>query len=126
MSKFYRCKVCGNLVELIDEGKGTMVCCDTTMIELKANTFDAALEKHVPVVGIDKNIVTVNIGSVDHPMIPDHYIEWIHINTDSKVYRKKLNPGEKPNASFYIEEEGNIDVYAYCNLHSLWKSSIEK
>jgi superoxide reductase len=121
LRQVYKCEVCGNIVEMLHTGSGTMVCCDQPMILQAENTVDAAKEKHVPVIEKIKGGVLVKIGSVEHPMIDTHYIEWIEIHTDKKVYRKYLFPGEKPQAEFLLEEDV---LYAreYCNLHRLWKS----
>lgn len=117
---FYQCDVCGNLVELINNGGGELVCCDQPMTELKANTVDAAVEKHVPYVTRKDGKLYVQIGSTVHPMVPEHYIEWIALVTDKTVERVYLAPGEEPKAVF--DDVGEADVYEYCNLHGLWKA----
>lgn len=120
--EIYKCPVCGNVVEIINAGGGTLVCCDKPMIHVEENTVDAAHEKHIPVVEkTDDGLVKVQVGSVEHPMQPEHYIMWIEVITESKVYKKYLNPGEKPEASFKIHEE-IIAVREYCNIHGLWKA----
>lgn len=126
MLKFYLCSKCGNLVELVREGGGNLVCCDTAMNELKPNTVDAAHEKHVPVVAIDGDKVNVQVGSVLHPMTNEHYIQFIYVATKNTVQRVKLNPGDEPKASFTVHDKGEIDVYAYCNLHGLWLTKLTK
>ena len=117
---FYQCDVCGNLVELINNGGGELVCCDQPMTELKANTVDAAVEKHVPYVTRKDGKLYVQIGSTVHPMVPEHYIEWIALVTDKTVERVYLAPGEEPKAVF--DDVWEADVYEYCNLHGLWKA----
>lgn len=118
--KFYRCKKCGNIVELIHDGGGDLVCCGDPMVELKANTTDAATEKHVPVVEKDGDKMVVKVGSVAHPMTEEHYIQWIAAVTDKGIYRKNLKPGEKPEVSFCCL--GTVKAFfEYCNLHGLWK-----
>ena len=121
MWQVYKCEVCGNIVEVLHTGTGDLVCCGQPMVLQAENTVDAAKEKHVPVIEKIKGGVLVKVGSVEHPMIDTHYIEWIEIHTDKKVYRKYLLPGKKPQAEFLLEEEV---LYAreYCNLHRLWKS----
>ncbi len=125
MKKFYICKVCGNLVEVIEEGGGVLTCCNQPMIGLEANTVEASFEKHIPVVEINDGIVNVKVGSVDHPMIEEHYISWIYLKYDGGNQMVKLLAGMKPEASFCINDAKNIEVYAYCNLHGLWKADIK-
>lgn len=122
-TKFYVCKVCGNVVELIHNGGGTLVCCDQPMQELVANTTDAAQEKHVPVVVKDGANITVKIGSVPHPMIPEHFIQWVYLQTEKGGQRRVLSAGAAPEATFVITDDNKATAaYAYCNLHGLWKS----
>ncbi len=120
--KFFRCKKCGNIVELIHEGGGELVCCGEPMTALKANTTDAATEKHVPVVNHDGDTLTVKVGSVAHPMTAEHYIQWVAVVTETGIFRKALNPGEKPEATFCTCIDAAKEVYEYCNLHGLWKT----
>ena len=117
----YKCGVCGNMVELIHVGGGTLVCCGEDMTLLRENTTDAATEKHVPVIEKLDDGYKVTVGSVAHPMVKEHYIEWIELVADGKAYRQFLNPGDEPSAVFHIEAD---EVYAreYCNLHGLWKA----
>lgn len=122
MAKFLKCKRCGKIVEVINDGAPETVCCGEPMVELKANTTDAATEKHVPVIEIVGDKVSVSVGSVVHPMEAAHYIQWIAIETNSGVYRKNLNPGEEPKATFVLSDEKLIAAYEYCNLHGLWKA----
>ena len=122
MAKFLKCKRCGKIVEVINDGAPETVCCGEPMVELKANTTDAATEKHVPVIEIVGDKVAVSVGSVVHPMEAAHYIQWIAIETNRGVYRKNLNPGEEPKASFILSDEKLIAAYEYCNLHGLWKA----
>lgn len=123
--KFYKCNICGNEVEMVYDSGVNPVCCGQPMQELMANTTDAATEKHVPVVEIDGTKVSVKIGSVEHPMLPEHHIEWIVLHTEQGVQRKHLAAGEKPEAVFYIGENDHvIEAYEYCNLHGLWKKEI--
>lgn len=120
--KFYVCKTCGNLVGLINEGGGKLVCCGKEMEELVPNTVDAATEKHVPVIEVEGNKVTVKVGSVTHPMLPEHFIQWIYLVTKQGVQRKCLSPGEEPVAVFALAEGDEVEAaYEFCNLHGLWK-----
>lgn len=122
MVEFYRCELCGNMVALIKKGGGTLVCCGQNMTKLIANSTDAAKEKHVPDVRREGGKIKVTVGSTPHPMLPEHYIEWIALVTDDKVELKYLKPGEAPRAEF--DEVPSGDVYAYCNLHGLWKAAL--
>ncbi len=118
--QIYKCEVCGNIVEVIHEGKGELVCCKQPMKLFVENTVDAAKEKHVPVVEKTAEGIRVSVGSAAHPMEEKHYIEWIEIMADGKVYRQFLNPGDAPEATFSIDAE-QITAREYCNLHGLWK-----
>lgn len=122
MVAFYRCELCGNIVGLIKNGGGQLVCCGKKMTKLDANSTDAAQEKHVPVAEIKDGKIFVTVGSVEHPMTEEHYIEWIAVVTDKETERVSLSPGEKPQAVF--TDKGSAVIYAYCNLHGLWKSEI--
>ncbi len=116
----YKCDICGNIVEVLHGGKGQLVCCNKPMKLFVENTVDAAKEKHVPVRENTPSGVTVKVGSVPHPMEEKHYIEWIEVIVDGKVYRQFLNPGQAPEASFDVKSE-KIVARDYCNLHGLWK-----
>lgn len=122
----YKCEVCGNIVEVVHEGRGELVCCGKPMKLMEPRMIDAALEKHVPVIEIDGDKVTVKIGSVSHPMTKEHYIEWIELVDEeyNRVQRKNLKPGDKPEAHFHVCEKCAEHVFAreYCNLHGLWQS----
>ena len=119
--KFYYCKHCKNIITFVKEVNPNIVCCNEKMVELVPGSVDAAHEKHIPVGDINEIKVTVCIGSVEHPMQVEHYIEWIILETTKGVYRKNLNPGEKPEATFVLEEgEKIVSTYEYCNLHGLW------
>jgi len=119
--QIYKCEVCGNMVEIIHEGAGELVCCDQPMKLMEENTTDAALEKHVPVIEKTEDGIKVKVGSVPHPMQEEHYIEWIELIADGRAYRQFLSPGEEPEAVFSIEAQ-SITAREYCNLHGLWKS----
>ena len=121
--KFFRCEHCGNIIEMVEDKGVPVVCCGQRMTELVAGTSDGAREKHVPVYEVKDNIVHVKVGEVAHPMIPEHYIEWIVLQTKNGVQRKELNPGDKPEACFALCDGDEVEVvYAYCNLHGLWKA----
>ncbi len=120
-NQIYKCSVCGNIVELVHVGGGTLVCCGQDMILQEANTVDASLEKHVPVIEKTAAGVKIKVGSVPHPMEEAHYIEWIEVLVGDKVDRKYLKPGDAPEAEFNIDGDG-LTARAYCNLHGLWQS----
>ena len=125
MKKFFVCKHCGNMIGLLHDAGVPMMCCGEKMVELVPNTTDAAQEKHVPVATVEGNKVVVNVGSVDHPMLDEHWIQWVYLETDKGGHRKVLNPGEKPNVVFALtEDEKPIAVYEYCNLHGLWVANL--
>jgi len=117
----YKCEVCGNIIEVMHAGVGALVCCGEDMKLMTENTVDAAKEKHVPVIEIGKDSITVKVGSVAHPMEEKHYIEWIELIADDKVYRQFLKPGDKPEATFAITAS-KVTAREYCNLHGLWKA----
>ena len=122
--KFFKCKHCGNIVGMIYNSGAPIVCCGEKMDELVPNTTDAATEKHVPVAEINGDKLSVKVGSVDHPMEEKHYIEWIFVETEKGGQRKALNPGDAPKAEFSFAGDKPVAVYAYCNLHGLWKAEI--
>lgn len=123
--RFFICRHCGNIVGLINDSGAPISCCGDKMEELVANTVDAAKEKHVPVVAVDGNIVNVTVGSVEHPMLPAHYIQWIYLETTHGGQRKALLLSEKPQASFaLVDGEKPVAVYEYCNLHGLWMTEV--
>ncbi len=121
--KFYRCAKCGKMVAMVKNSPCPTMCCGEEMTEIIPGTTDAAVEKHVPVCEIKGNVVEVKVGSVAHPMEEKHYIEWISLQTKQGNQRKALKPGMEPKACFAIcEGDEVLAVYAYCNLHSLWKA----
>jgi superoxide reductase len=124
--RFFKCKKCGNYVTFLTEKTGcTPTCCGEEMAEIKPNTTDGATEKHVPVVEINGNIITVKVGEVDHPMLDEHYIQFVILETDKGYMKKDLKPGEAPVAVFVLPDgEKAIAAYEHCNLHGLWKKEI--
>lgn len=124
--KLYVCPVCGNVVEKIVDKGVPVVCCGKPMVELTANTTDGALEKHVPVLSVEGNKLHVKVGEVAHPMTEEHLITTIIAVLGNQVLRADLTPADQPEATFAIGEyKGTIEVYEYCNLHGLWKATIE-
>lgn len=122
-TKFYKCKHCGQIVEVIKLTGAPLVCCGDKMEELIPGTTDASLEKHVPVMTRNGNVIEVKVGSVEHPMIKEHYIEWVVLQTKKGNQRKQLHPEEKPCVRFVLEDDDEVEaVYAYCNLHGLWRA----
>lgn len=117
----YVCEICGNIIEVLHEGIGELVCCGEPMKLMKENTVDAAKEKHVPVIEKVEHGIKVKVGSVPHPMEAKHYIEWIELIADGRAYRKFLSPGDAPEAIFCIDTE-TVSAREYCNLHGLWKA----
>ena len=122
--KFYRCNHCGNLIGMIHNAGVPVVCCGEKMEELIPNTVEASGEKHKPVVEVRGNEVVVYVGSVAHPMVEEHSIEWVYLETSKGGQRKKLLPGEEPKVSFLLNGEEPVAVYAYCNLHGLWMTEV--
>jgi len=120
---FYRCSICGNLVGLINNGGGELVCCGQPMVLLQANTSDGATEKHVPVAVREGGKVHVTVGSVAHPMTEAHYIQWICVVQGNRTQRVSLEPGQAPEADFAVDD-GPMTIYEYCNLHGLWKAEL--
>lgn len=119
--RFYKCKKCGKIIAVIKGSPCDTMCCGEAMVELKANTTDAAVEKHVPVVQKNGNLVEVSVGSVAHPMEEKHYIEWISLETKEANLMKALKPGDEPKAVFALTDGDDVvRAYAYCNLHGLW------
>lgn len=121
--KFYRCSHCGKIIAVVKETGVPVICCGEKMQEIVPNTVDAAQEKHVPVIEVMENLVTVKVGSVTHPMLDEHYIEWISLETKEGNQRKELKPGADPVAVFALAPSDDVvAAYAYCNLHGLWKA----
>lgn len=122
--RFFVCEHCGNLVGVIHDAGVPMMCCGQKMTELVPGSTDAAQEKHVPVIKVDGDKVTVSVGSAAHPMVPEHFIEWIYLQTEKGGQRKALVPGAAPEAVFALTDDKPVAAYAYCNLHGLWKATV--
>lgn len=121
--RVFKCTICGTVVEMLNGNSNSLMCCGQNMLEMKANTADAAVEKHVPAIEVQGNEVIARVGEVNHPMDEDHYIMWIALAYDNTEIKINLKPGEIPEAKFpYIP--GSM-VYAYCNKHGLWKAEVK-
>ena len=118
----YRCELCGNMVEKVVNGGGTLVCCGQEMTLVGEDTTEAATEKHIPVVEKVDGGIKVTVGSVVHPMTDAHYIQWIEVVTGQGVLRKHLTPKDAPVATFLLDTD-EYYVRAYCNIHGLWKGA---
>lgn len=124
-NQFYICPECGLITETLHASGVTPTCCGLRMDELKPNTVEASGEKHMPVVSVDGDAVTVNVGSIDHPMQEEHLIEWVQLVTEHGVQRRTLQPGQTPKVTFHLDGDKPVAVYAYCNLHGLWKTALD-
>ena len=122
--RFFICPVCGNIVGMIRSSGVPVFCCGKKMLPLEANTVEASKEKHIPVVTIEGDTVKVNVGSAAHPMTEEHHIEWVYVQTCHGGQRKCLKAGEAPEVSFTFNNDKPKAVYAYCNLHGLWKAEL--
>ena len=121
--RFFICEHCGNIMAMVRDAGVPVMCCGQKMREIIPGTTEAAAEKHIPVYQVEGNLVRVRVGSVDHPMLPEHYIEWVSLQTKQGNQRKLLQPGQEPAVTFALCEGDEVEaVYAYCNLHSLWKA----
>ena len=123
-TRFFICEHCGNIVGLINNAGVPLKCCGQNMTELIPNTVEASTEKHLPVVSVEDDFVKVAIGETLHPMTEEHSIQWVYLQTDKGGQRKNLLPGESPEVTFALYDEKSLAVYAYCNLHGLWKTEI--
>lgn len=121
--RFFICEHCGNIVAMVKDAGVPVMCCGQKMTEIIPGTTDAAVEKHVPVYQVEGDVVKVQVGAVDHPMLPEHFIQWVSIQTRQGNQRKALKPGGEPKVCFALCEGDEVEaVYAYCNLHGLWKA----
>lgn len=122
--RFFICKHCGNLIAVVEDKKVPMVCCGDKMTELIPGTVDASVEKHVPKVTVDGDKVKVEVGAAEHPMVPEHYIKWIFIQTKNGTQLKYLTPDDSPEAEFMLFNDTLQTVFAYCNIHGLWNKDV--
>ncbi len=119
---YYYCKHCGNIIVKLNDSGIPLICCGEKLEVLNPNTNDGAREKHIPIYSVRCGKVTINIGEIPHPMIPEHYIEWVELQTNKGTQFKRLTPNTEPTVTFNINKDENVEaVFAYCNLHSLWK-----
>ena len=121
LNQIYKCEVCGNIVEIVHTGVGTLVCCNQPMILVKEHKEDEGFEKHLPSLSFENDKLIVTIGETEHPMSEEHYIEWIEYIVDNEVNRVYLKPEDEPKATFEMREKSNYIVRAYCNIHGLWE-----
>ena len=123
--KFYRCEICGNIITKLNDSGVPVVCCGKPLTELVPGAVDAAQEKHVPAVTVSGNKVTVQVGEVEHPMLDEHYIQFIVLETKTGFQKKTLKPGDNPVAEFVLADgDSAVAAYEYCNLHGLWVKEI--
>ena len=121
--KFYKCSHCGNIIAYVEDKGPKVICCGEEMNELVPKTADSAVEKHVPVVGVEGNLVKVTVGSTLHPMAEEHFIQWIALETEQGNQRKTLKPGQEPTVTFALTPGDKVvAAYEFCNLHGLWKA----
>ena len=123
--RFFICEHCGNLIGMIHDAGVPMMCCGQKMTKLEAGVAEASREKHIPVVSVSENTVNVEIGEIEHPMTKEHSILWVYLQTDKGGQRKCLEIGKAPKVSFALADEKPVAVYAYCNLHGLWKADVK-
>lgn len=119
-NKFYICRHCGNIIGMIKSSGVPVFCCGEKMQQLTPNSVEASGEKHIPVVTVEGDKIKVSVGSAEHPMLTEHFIEWIYVQTEKGGQRKSLNAGDAPTAEFALAGDKAVAVYAYCNLHGLW------
>ena len=122
--KFFVCKSCGNVVGVVLQEGGSIACCGGNMTELVPNTVEASAEKHIPAVTVSGDVLNVTVGSVSHPMEADHNIKFVYVETQRGGQRKRLDVGAAPTATFHFSDDKPVAVYAYCNLHGLWKKEV--
>ena len=120
--EIYKCKICGNIVEVLHNGVGTLVCCGQPMNLMKEKTEEEGNEKHIQIISENEEAVNVKVSSVEHPMTEEHYIEWIEISTEKGESKKFLTPDDKPEANFPVKDK-NLKTREYCNIHGLWSGN---
>ena len=122
LRELYRCQVCGNVVEIVNEGQPALVCCNQPMGKLDIKTEDAGQEKHVPIIEDADCGIKVKVGAVAHPMEEEHYIKCIEVLTEDKVFRAELLPGQPPEAEFFVKRDQVVAAREFCTVHGLWKN----
>ena len=122
LREIYQCEVCGNVVEVVNNSQGELVCCGKAMTKLEAKTEDTGGEKHIPVVEDMDGVIKIKVGSIEHPMAEDHYIKFIEVLTQNRVCRAELNPGQVPEAEFPVKKKDIVGVREFCTIHGLWKN----
>jgi superoxide reductase len=121
--QIYRCPICGNIVEVLKVGGGELVCCGQPMLLEPEKQTEEGNEKHLPIVTVNGNVVTIKVGSISHPMVEEHFIQWIECIVGENVYKKELKPNDVAEAVFSVDgDTSNMQVRAYCNVHGLWKA----
>ncbi len=120
-NKFYICEHCKNVIGMINNSGVPVVCCGQKMTPLIPGTVEASKEKHIPQVTVEENLVKVQVGSIAHPMTEEHHIAWVYLQTDKGGHRRNLQGSAQPEVTFALSDEKAVAVYAYCNLHGLWK-----
>jgi len=120
LREVFKCEICGNIIEGLHGGPGELSCCNQPMIKMEEQKDDYVKEKHVPILEATDQGIKVKVGSIDHPMEDDHYIEWIEVLNGDYLNRKHLKPGDKPEADFYVKFSDKLVVREYCNKHGLW------
>lgn len=121
LNQIYKCEICGNIVEILHTGIGTLVCCNQPMLLIEEFKEDEGFEKHLPSLSFEGNKLIVTIGETEHPMTEEHFIEWIEYIVDNEVKRVFLKPTDEPKATFIMKENSSYIVRAYCNIHGLWE-----
>jgi len=122
--EIYKCEKCGNIIEVVHGGKGTLVCCGVDMIKFNEKEAESSVEKHVPIFAETQNGIKISVGSTEHPMTDEHFIEWIEVINGDYINRKYLNPTDKPEAEFYVKKQPGLIIRSFCNKHGLWKNNI--
>jgi len=122
--KFYKCSHCGNIITFMENKGVPVMCCGQKMDEIIPGSVDAAAEKHVPVISVDGDCVTVTVGDVAHPMTEEHHIAWVVLETENGFQKAELNPTGTPAVKFALAGDKAVAAYAYCNLHGLWKAEV--
>jgi len=123
--KFCICTHCGNLIKIVEDKGAPIICCGEAMTELVANTVEASAEKHLPSVNASDECISVQVGSVPHPMEEEHHISFVYVETERGSQCKRLKPGQVPQLAFSFSDDKPVAVLAYCNLHGMWKTEMQ-